>query len=121
MAKDLKGASYALWKNPKIFTARQGAKLAQIAKTNHRLYRAYLLKEQLRRVFALKGLAGIAHSSHSSCSTSTHPCRSDHPRTSSRAPETLQPRAPKQPNDLRGERWREVPSVMVRAPSFPRS
>lgn len=60
VAKDLKGARYALWKNPEDLTERQGAKLASIAKTNARLYRAYLLKEQLRQVFALKGAAGIA-------------------------------------------------------------
>ncbi len=31
-----------------------------MAKVNHRLFRAYLLKEQLRQVFALKGEAGKA-------------------------------------------------------------
>jgi len=41
-----------LWKNPEDLTARQQAKLADIARTNRRLYRAYLLKEQLRQVFA---------------------------------------------------------------------
>ena len=60
VAKDLKGARYALWKNPEDLTARQGAKLASIAKTNKGLYRAYLLKEQLRQVFALKGADGVA-------------------------------------------------------------
>lgn len=50
-AAELKGARYALWKNPDDLTARQGAKLADIATTNQRLYRAYLLKEQLRQVF----------------------------------------------------------------------
>jgi transposase len=60
VAKELKGARYALWKNPEDLTARQAAKLADIAATNQRLYRAYLLKEQLRQVFALKGAAGIA-------------------------------------------------------------
>ncbi|MGH2696964.1 MAG: ISL3 family transposase [Actinomycetota bacterium] len=60
MAKELKNARYALWKNPQDLTARQGAKLASIAATNQRLYRAYLLKEQLRQVFALKGADGIA-------------------------------------------------------------
>ena len=60
VAKELKGARFALWKNPADLTERQGAKLAQIAETNQRLYRAYLLKEQLRQVFALKGAAGIA-------------------------------------------------------------
>jgi transposase len=46
------GARYALWKNPEDLTARQQAKLADIARTNRRLYRAYLLTEQLRQVFA---------------------------------------------------------------------
>jgi len=54
-AKDLKGARYALWKNPEDLTARQEAKLAWIASTNTRLYRAYLLKEQLRAIIAVKG------------------------------------------------------------------
>jgi transposase len=60
VAKELKNARYALWKNPEDLTARQGAKLASIAQTNAPLYRAYLLKEQLRQVFALKGAEGIA-------------------------------------------------------------
>jgi len=57
-ARDLKGARYALWKNPENLTNRQQTKLAWVAKVNHRLYRAYLLKEQLREVFALKGEQG---------------------------------------------------------------
>jgi len=59
-AKELKGARFALWKNPEDLTEGQAAKLASIAVTNQRLYRAYLLKEQLRQVFALKGAGGIA-------------------------------------------------------------
>ena len=59
-ARDLKGARYALWKNPEDLTDRQQNKLAWVARVNHRLYRAYLLKEQLRQVFALKGEAGKA-------------------------------------------------------------
>ena len=59
-ARDLKGARYALWKNPEDLTDRQRTKLAWVAKVNHRLYRAYLLKEQLRQVFALKDEAGKA-------------------------------------------------------------
>jgi transposase len=51
VAKQLKGARYALWKNPEDLTQRQASKLADIAVTNKRLYRAYLLKEQLRMVF----------------------------------------------------------------------
>jgi transposase len=52
-AKDLKGARFALWKNPENLTDRQQAKLASIQKTNARLYRAYLLKEQLRQIYRL--------------------------------------------------------------------
>lgn len=59
-AAELKGCRYALWKNPEDLTARQQAKLAFIAKVNHRLYRAYLLKEQLRLAIRAKGQAGIA-------------------------------------------------------------
>lgn len=44
-------ARFALWKNPEDLTGRQKAKLASIATTNERLYRAYLLKEQLRQRF----------------------------------------------------------------------
>lgn len=50
-ARWLKGARWALWKRPERLTDRQQAKLSQIAKINERLYRAYLLKEQLRLVF----------------------------------------------------------------------
>lgn len=50
-ARWLKGARWALWKRPERLTDRQQAKLAQIAKINNKLYRAYLLKEQLRLVF----------------------------------------------------------------------
>jgi len=45
---------------PGDLTARQEAKLASIAQTNKVLCRAYLLKEQLRQGFALKGAEGIA-------------------------------------------------------------
>jgi transposase len=59
LAKDLKGARFALWKNPEHLTERQGRKLAWIARTNEPLYRAYLLKEQLRMVFSLRGAEGM--------------------------------------------------------------
>jgi transposase len=52
-AADLKGARWALWKNPADITAHQQAQLADIARTNRPLYRGYLLKEQLRQVFQL--------------------------------------------------------------------
>jgi len=51
LARDLKGARFAVWKNPENLTDRQAAKLATIQKTNARLYRAYLLKEQLRQIY----------------------------------------------------------------------
>jgi len=57
-ARDLKHARYALWKNPEDLTDRQQKKLAWVSTVNRRLYRAYLLKEQLRQVFALKGEEG---------------------------------------------------------------
>ena len=60
VARDLKNARFARWKNPEDLTERQTATLAGIAKTNAPLFRAYLLKEQLRQVFALKGANGIA-------------------------------------------------------------
>jgi transposase len=58
-ARDLKGARYALWKNPEDLTVRQKAKLAWVATVNRRLYRAYLLKEQLRAVIAVKGVRAL--------------------------------------------------------------
>ena len=59
-AKDLKGARYALWKNPENLTERQQRKLSSIQKTNQRLYRAYLLKEQLRQIYRLPAEPAIA-------------------------------------------------------------
>jgi len=50
-ARWLRGARWALWKRPERLSERQQAKLATIASVNRRLYRAYLLKEQLRVVF----------------------------------------------------------------------
>jgi len=59
-AHHLKGCRYALWKNPEDLTDRQASKLAWIARHNHQLYRAYLLKEQLRLVFAHRGPEAVA-------------------------------------------------------------
>ena len=56
--KALKGSRWALLKNPPDLTGDQRTTVATIAKTNHPLYRAYLLKEQLREVFAAKGAQG---------------------------------------------------------------
>ena len=58
-AKGLKGARYALWKNPEDLTENQQAKLAWIAATDPKLYRAYLLKEGLRLVFKLPYRAAV--------------------------------------------------------------
>ena len=66
LAKDLKGARFALWKNPERLTERQAAKLSSIQKTNDKLYRAYLLKEQLRQIYRLPA------ERLSSCSTMDH-------------------------------------------------
>jgi transposase len=60
LARDLKGARFALWKNPERLTARQRLKLADVQTTNKRLYRAYLLKEQLRQIYRLPPDAAIA-------------------------------------------------------------
>lgn len=54
-AKALKDSRYALWKNPENLTEKQELKLSLIQETNRPLYRAYLLKEQLREVFAPGG------------------------------------------------------------------
>ena len=60
LARELKGARFALWKNPQDLTARQRGKLARIAEVNRPLYRAYLLKEELRLVFRVKGPHAVA-------------------------------------------------------------
>lgn len=52
-ASGLKGARYSLWKNPENLTENQQVKLAWVARTSPRLYRAYLLKEGLRVIFQL--------------------------------------------------------------------
>ena len=53
-----KHAMWAVRKNPIDLTTEQRTSLATIAATNKALYRAYLLKEQLREVFRVKGCAG---------------------------------------------------------------
>ena len=51
-------AMWAVRKNPPELTGEQRTSLAEIATTNTTLYRAYLLKEQLREVFRVKGQKG---------------------------------------------------------------
>jgi len=59
LARDLKGARFALWKNPENLTDRQQAKLAWIEQLNQPLFRAYLLKEQLRQIYRLPADAAV--------------------------------------------------------------
>ena len=60
LAKDLKGARFALWKNPGNLTERQQLKLSSIQQTNQRLYRAYLLAQQLRQIYRVEATDGLA-------------------------------------------------------------
>jgi transposase len=55
----IKGCRYALLKNPDHLTDKQQAGLARVAQVNKTLYRAYLLKEQFRLVFQLRGKVAI--------------------------------------------------------------
>jgi transposase len=63
-ARTIKRARYALWKSPEHLTPRQRGQLDWIAKTDPRLWRAYLLKEGLRYVFNVKGAEGIEALDH---------------------------------------------------------
>lgn len=59
-ARKLQRSRYAMWKNPEDLTEKQKVKLDWIARTKPELFRAYLLKEGLRTVFAVGGEDGIA-------------------------------------------------------------
>jgi len=50
-ATQLKGSRWLLLRNAQDLTANETAKLGMVAKLNGPLYRAYLLKEQLRMIF----------------------------------------------------------------------
>lgn len=50
---DIKGSRYALGKAPENLTVKQQAKVEMIAKSDNRLYRGYLLKENLRLLFKM--------------------------------------------------------------------
>ena len=56
--RQLKNARYALWSNPKILTEHQTRPTGLDHQTDPRLHRAYLLKEGMRHVFAVKGTEG---------------------------------------------------------------
>jgi transposase len=60
LAKQLKGARFALRKNPDNLTERQQLKLAEIQTLNKRLYRAYLLAQQLREIYRVPVQHGLA-------------------------------------------------------------
>jgi transposase len=51
-AKDLKGARWALLKNPEDLTERQAEQLAKIKRNRGGIWRAYEMKEQYRAIFA---------------------------------------------------------------------
>jgi transposase len=55
----IKGCRYALLKNPENLTDRQKAGLSRVARLNTTLYRAYLLKEEFRLVFQLRGTPAL--------------------------------------------------------------
>lgn len=59
-ARKIRKARYALWKNPDNLTANQRHQLEWVAKTDPRLWRAYLLKEGLRYAVTVKGDEGKA-------------------------------------------------------------
>lgn len=54
-AKAMKNSRWALVKNPEDLTRKQRLKLRTIEEDNALLYRSYLMKEQLREIFRLKG------------------------------------------------------------------
>jgi len=57
-ARLVKDARFAVWRNPQNLSEAQRLRLAAIAQVNKPLYRAYLLKEHLREVFAIRGADG---------------------------------------------------------------
>jgi transposase len=57
-SRQIARSRHALWKNPTDLNGRQRQQLDWIAKTDPRLWRAYLLKEGLRYVFATGGEEG---------------------------------------------------------------
>lgn len=57
-AASLKGSRWAVLKSPGKLNGGQQESLSTVKKTNGPLYRAYLIKEQLREVFRVKGIHG---------------------------------------------------------------
>ena len=59
VARELRDARYALWKNPEDLSERQHQRLAWIAETHPSLWEAYRLKEGLRLLLKMRGRAGL--------------------------------------------------------------
>lgn len=59
-ADEIKNSAYALGKAPEHLTENQKAKVAMIAETNNRLYRAYQMKEKLRLLLKIKDVGEAA-------------------------------------------------------------
>jgi transposase len=59
VARELRDARYALWKNPDDLTDRQRQRLDWIAATHPRLWEAYRLKEGLRLALRMRGQPGL--------------------------------------------------------------
>lgn len=59
VARELRDARYALWKNPEDLSERQHQRLAWIAETHPSLWEAYRLKEGLRLLLKMRGQAGL--------------------------------------------------------------
>ena len=53
-ADEIKGSAYALGKNPENLTEKQKLRLELIAATNNKVYRAYMMKEELRLLLKMK-------------------------------------------------------------------
>ncbi len=71
-SRQIARSRYALWKNPDDLNTRQRQQLDSIANTDPRLWRAYLLKEGLRYVFAVKGQDGSGFTTDSPSHTPRH-------------------------------------------------
>jgi transposase len=54
LARELKGARFALGMNPERLTERHQHKLARVQQINQDLYRAYLIAQQLRMIYRVE-------------------------------------------------------------------
>jgi transposase len=60
LARELKGSRFALWKNPEKLTEGQQLKLARVQQLNARLFRGYLLSQELRLIYRLAPKQALA-------------------------------------------------------------